>query len=343
MKARDTFTTYVGENVDRLVTLDPKASGAIQHLYSAARALYQGPVCLLAAERIKERVKDPEDLVLLTTGAVISPAGIGETDGPLGTAALARILSFGLQARVIVLAEASLLDTVKGACRGAGLNVVDASDLGKGHEFDVGKVAVIPFPIDDEEAREETARLLSLQPKALIAIEKTGANDRGIYHSYGLDFSSHHSKIDPLFSAARQQGILTIGVGDRGNEVGLGTIKDVARKVHPYGAKCRCACGAGAANTTVVDVVVPATVSNWGGYGIATCLAILLDQPELLHDEAMERRMLRLCADAGAVDGLTGRCELAADGFPEDVHVHLVGLLRTVSKARPRPENATFF
>lgn len=342
MTASDTFTSYVGESVDRLVTLDPKATGAIPHLYNAARALYDRPLCLLAAHRMQERVTN-ESLVLLTTGAVISPAGFGETDGPLGTAALARVLTLGLQARVIVLAEASLLDTVKAACRGAGLNLVSESELGRGHEFDVGKISVIPFPIDEEEARRETARLLSLGPKALVAIEKTGANEVGVYHSYGLDFSRYHSKIDPLFSEARRRGILTIGVGDRGNEVGLGTIKEVAKKVHPYGAKCRCACRAGAANDTVVDVVVPATVSNWGGYGIAVCLAFLLQKPELFHDEKMERRMLRLCADAGAVDGLTGRCELASDGFSEDVHVHLVGLLRIVSMARPRPENASFY
>lgn len=30
MAASDAFSRYVGENVDRLVTLDPKASGAIQ-------------------------------------------------------------------------------------------------------------------------------------------------------------------------------------------------------------------------------------------------------------------------------------------------------------------------
>ena len=263
---------------------------------------------------------------------------LGETDAPLGAAALARILSLGLGARVIILAEEALLEMVKATCRGAGLNSVKTSDLAKGHEFDIGKISVSRFPIDEEEAKKETERLLtSLEPKAIVAIEKVGPNHLGIYHCYGLDFSPYHIKIGPLFSGAKQKGILTVGIGDRGNEVGLGTIKDITRKVHPYGSKCRCPCEGGAADNTVVDIVLPASVSNWGAYGIETCLAILLERIELLHDERMEIRMLRSCVDAGAVDGITGLCEPAVDGFSEDVQTYIVGMLRTISRNKFKP------
>lgn len=341
MTTKSVFTTYLGENIDRVITLDLRGSGGIHHLYSAARIIYGGPVCLFAAQKIKDYVK-PNDVVLITTGTITSPPMIGETDGPLGAAALARILSLGLEARVIVLTEEVLVGIVKAACRGAGLNIVKASDLAKGHESDIGKVSVSSFPIDEEEAKRETEQLLSLwNPKAIIAIEKVGPNHLGIYHCYGLDFSSYHSKIGILFSKTKQNRILSIGIGDRGNEIGLGTIKDVAQKVHPYGSKCRCPCKGGAADNTIVDIVVPASVSNWGAYGIETCLAILLEKIELIHDENIEIRMLRLCVDAGGVDGITGLCEPAVDGFSENIHANIVGMLRTISKNnfRPIPED----
>jgi hypothetical protein len=71
-----------------------------------------------------------------------------------------------------------------------------------------------------------------------------------------------------LFKAARQRGVLTIGVADPGNEIGMGAIADtVKRRLLPYGAKCQRPCAGGVADATEVDVVVPGTCSNWSAYG----------------------------------------------------------------------------
>lgn len=70
-----------------------------------------------------------------------------------------------------------------------------------------------------------------------------------------------------LFEAARQRGVLTIGVGDPGNEIGMGAIADTVKRLLPYGAECQCSCAGGVADATEVDVVVPGTCSNWGAYG----------------------------------------------------------------------------
>jgi len=336
MTEKEVFITYIAENIERLTTLDLRASGGIYHLYSAARSIYKNPICLTAAQRLIERVK-PNDVVFITTGCITTPEGLGETDGPLGAAVLARILSLALGAKVIILTEEVLLEIVKGACRGAGLNIVNASDLAKSQDSDFGRISISPFPTKEEDAKKESKQLISLfNPKSLVAIEKTGPNEVGVYHCYGLDFSPYHSKIGILFEMAKQNGILTIGIGDRGNEVGMGTIINAAKKVHPYGSKCRCPCKAGAADSTIVDVCVPASVSNWGAYGIEACLAILLEKAELIHDEKAEIRMLTLCANAGAMDGVTGLCEPAVDGFSEDVQAYVVGMLRTLSKSKFR-------
>jgi len=108
-----------------------------------------------------------------------------------------------------------------------------------------------------------------LRPSALIAIEKLGPNQQGVYHMVkGHDSSAFQAKAGRLFDAARPRGILTIGVGDRGNEIGMGAIADTVRQVLPYGSICQCPCGGGVADATEVDVVVPGTCSNWGAYGM---------------------------------------------------------------------------
>jgi thiamine pyrophosphate-dependent acetolactate synthase large subunit-like protein len=72
-----------------------------------------------------------------------------------------------------------------------------------------------------------------------------------------------------------KEGVLTVGIGDGGNEIGMGNIYDTVRKVVPYGDQCKCPAKCGIADSTLVDVTVVATVSNWGAYGIEACLAAL--------------------------------------------------------------------
>ena len=45
------------------------------------------------------------------------------------------------------------------------------------------------------------------------------------------------------------------------------------------------------ASAIATDVAIPASISNWGAYGIAAGLAILKRDPTLLHDGATERAM----------------------------------------------------
>jgi len=80
----------------------------------------------------------------------------------------------------------------------------------------------------------------------------------------------YEARMDNLFEQCREQGILTIGIGDSGNEIRMGNIYDTVRKVVPYGDNCKCSTKCGIANSTLVDVAVVATVSNWG----ASCLKI---------------------------------------------------------------------
>ena len=101
------FLTIIGETIDRLLTLDIAGRGVIGKLYEAARAVHKSPLCLLAAKSLAERVK-PNDIVFIATGMIIYPfqhLGIGENDGPVGGAALARALRIALGAKTLFITD----------------------------------------------------------------------------------------------------------------------------------------------------------------------------------------------------------------------------------------------
>ena len=139
-------------------------------------------------------------------------------------------------------------------------------------------------------------------------------------------------KLD-AFMTLNEREILTIGIGDVGNELGMGNIQETVLKHVPYAKKCLCPCGGGTACTVPSDVPVVAAVSNWGGYGISAILAVMKERFEVLHSGILERRAIRECVDAGAIDGETGRCEPAVDGSRDELHVAVVELLSKVVKS----------
>lgn len=287
--------------------------GKIHLLYDAARQKHGRPLTLLAAEKLIEKV-DKGSGVLLLTG-VLHPVHLprGETDGPPGAAILARALDIASDAKSVVLSEPETSDVMAQTCIGAGLVPM---------ELDVAKkrphsVVIRGFPKSGvEEAKREARKLIDdTNPSAVIAIERKGRNPKGHYHSIlGTSRTETEAKLDYAIDEARSRGILTIGIGDNGNEIGFGNIFDVVRDVQPFGGKCQCPCQGGVATVVETDVLVPASTSNWGAYGVAACMAILLGMPEVMHTAEMERRILTNCADTGCADGSTTESTPTVDG-----------------------------
>src|SRR5262249_49093867 len=120
-------------------------------------------------------------------------------------------------------------------------------------------------------------------------------------------------------------GVLTIGIGDRGNEIGFGTIGEIPRRILPFGEA--------ATDSTIVDVVVTAAVSNWGASGIAAVLAAILDNPAVMHDTVIEGRMLHRCIEAGGIDGFNCQPLPVTDGIAESSHVAICALLNELVRA----------
>ena len=93
--------------LDRIMNLDIGNRG-VEHLYEPARARNAEALCAAAARPLTA-VAAGECVILITgslTRAWVSPK-IGETDGPVGVAALARALSYGFNAIPVVVSDTS--------------------------------------------------------------------------------------------------------------------------------------------------------------------------------------------------------------------------------------------
>jgi hypothetical protein len=325
----------IADSIDRLISVEMRFAaelprGVIRPLYEAARDAQGGePVVYRAAHALLERV-GKGDVVLIVTGSG-SRFGLpkGETDGPLGAASLGRVLDFGLGARVVYVSDEPHRDPIVATVEAAGISVLDQERFAQRPHSTIIEI----HPPGSERGRAFAMALLdTYQPKAVVFIEKTGPNARGVHHSImgtakNPDETGHAFH---LADVARERGIITIGIGDGGNEIGNGLIYDAARRIQPYGMKCRCPCEEGVITVTTTDVLVSASISNWGAYGVAAHMAYELRNPDLFQTEEMEDFMLRRCVAAGGTDGVYAAQLLRVDGTTARVQRALVAMLREV-------------
>jgi hypothetical protein len=327
----------VGEVIDRLVSV-PIYTGSsltrrpvLLELYDAARARFKDPLAFLAAEAVRERVK-PGSSVLLTTGFIVPPWLRAETDGPVGAACLARALNLCLDVTPVIVTERLITEMISPVLRAAGFEVTPYAQAKQTYR----RIAVEPFTNDRRKAKEQASEILDrIKPSALISIEKASPNEKGVFHSgVGYDITPISAKVDVLVEEARSRGILTIGIGDGGNEIGMGCIKETIKKVLPTGAKCGCPCGAGTHSGVETDILVVCMVSNWGCTAIEANLALAFGRIEILHDRAMEDKMLEEGASAGFIDPAAGMGMSSGDAIEKQVHLAMVDILQFIVKSR---------
>ncbi|MCI0483723.1 MAG: DUF4392 domain-containing protein [candidate division NC10 bacterium] len=305
-------TRKVGEETDRICLLPRDARGGdVQRLYRAARRLQKAPLTSLAALRLSEAVRSG-DTVLLLTGAGAPPElPAGETDGPLGVAVLARALHLGLGARPFVISEERNLGPLR-----AVLQVRGAA------------CTLLPFPCGREEAGYRLVE--ELRPAAVVSVEKLGPNPKGVIHDMrGRNVSASHASVRGLFDGARERGILTAAVGDRGNEVGFGLLTGPEVRPRLRTRRCRCRCRGTIGCDIRADVLVVSSISNWGAYGVVACLQAIVGR-RLLHTPQEEAAMLGTAVLAGARDGVTHASTLTVDGADLAAQQAVVALLGSV-------------
>jgi hypothetical protein len=278
--------------VDSLLGFDPGGRGIARFFVAGAAA---------RAARALRRAKR----VLLTTGFSVGP-GMPETDGPPGTASLGRALRM-LGSDVTYITDAAALPPLQAALEALG-----------------EPTKVLTFHAAGDAALTARRLLSEHAPTHLISVERPGRTRGGDYLSMrGESVREWNAPLDALFLEAPRR-VVTVGVGDGGNEIGMGALRS---RLARAGARI-----ARVASVVPARHLVVAGVSNWGAYGIVTELG-RLTRRALLHSGDEERRMIEACVKAGAVDGITRKHEATVDALPVEAHVGMVELLRLMESS----------
>jgi hypothetical protein len=171
----------------------------------------------------------------------------------------------------------------------------------------------------------EPGLLEELRPTALLATERPGRAEDGRYYSMmGRDITEFTAPVDEMFVEAARRGIPSVAIGDGGNEIGMGNVRELVRRDVPNGEKIASVIGA--------DRLIVAGVSNFGAYGLVGALSQLTGR-RLLPDTAQACRDIQAMVDAGACCGHTFRNEPLVDGLPlEATEVILEGIRALVER-----------
>ncbi len=237
-------------------------------------------------DRAAQLIHDNLGVAFIVTGFYILDAGLIETDGPPGAIAIGNALE-RLGCGVVYVTDTH------------GVAVMEAA------KSDAAAVVDFPIAADAESERFAKALLAEHSPSVLIAIERCGMTDdsdgRKFRNMRGRDITQYTARTDYLFANHSR----TVGIGDGGNEIGMG---NVAQEVTGVDSLVKLPC------VTGVSELVLASVSNWGGYGLAAALSKLAGV-NLLPSVEEDMAVIRKCVDIGAVDGMSALQEYKADGF----------------------------
>jgi hypothetical protein len=167
-------------------------------------------------------------------------------------------------------------------------------------------------------------------PTHTIALERVGPASDGRCHTMrGHDVTDNmlgaHAIFVPNPDGSRPWR--TIGIGDGGNEIGMGKIPhETIVKNIPNGDLIHC--------RVPTDHLIVAGVSNWGAYALGAGVALLrgVELPAELFDPGREREILQVMVEKGPlVDGVTGKQTATVDGLSwEDYIRPLVEIGRIV-------------
>lgn len=233
--------------------------------------------------------------VAIVTGFYIPQARAGETDGPPGA------------------------KTIGDALIKLGIAVDYLTD-----EFNAPLLRALGVePITDQSRYLDTA-----SPSHLVSIERAGRARDGRYRNMrGQDITETTPPLDEIFLEAARRGLTTIGIGDGGNEIGMGRVfaETLAAVAH----------GQAIASTVPTDFCIAAGVSNWGAYGLAGALSILAGTDLLPSAAECAGQIERIVREGGAVDGVSHRREPTVDGLPAADSLRMVESIRQLIVPSP--------
>ncbi len=172
-----------------------------------------------------------------------------------------------------------------------------------------------------------------------VSIERTGPSQSGQYLTMRKrDMTGIVCPLDQYFF----HGVGTIGIGDGGNEVGMGKVIDVLNNVD-----CKIPNSRDIACVVPADHLIVASVSNWGGYALAGAIGVLAAEECENEDDKMdviraslpsselETTMCIALVNAGARDGMTASNDVfgaaIVDGMPLAKSLEILESIRSIA------------
>jgi hypothetical protein len=228
--------------------------------------------------------------VLIGTGFPV--ADTFETDGPLGAIALYQTLA-KLGANPVLVCGAPLAPALA-------------------DDFTVYEITVGDLTTAEAETRNALAEL---KPELIISIERPGLSEAGKYFNMrGEDIGPCCACFDYFLRLAKCP---TIAIGDGGNEIGMGNLKDAVDKLDITPSATTC------------DELLIADISNWGAHGLIALLAKWNDKDLLAAINISE--ILRYLSKRGSVDGVTRQNTLTEDSLPVSEGEKIIFSLRQLT------------
>ncbi len=140
----------------------------------------------------------------------------------------------------------------------------------------------------------------------------------------GRDISGTMSPAHRLFEHL-EPGVTTLGIGDGGNEIGMGKISwKVVHENIPQGGLIAC--------RVATRHLIVCGISNWGAYGLAAGVLRLrgVDAEPGLFEPAREFQLLETMVEAGPlVDGVSGLATPTVDGLAFEEYSAILTKLAT--------------
>jgi hypothetical protein len=185
---------------------------------------------------------------------------------------------------------------------------------------------IVTFHASASDAETAARRVLAeYEPAFLVAVERRAATRPATTSACAPSPCATGTAPGRPLHRRPPRGVrrpVTVGVGDGGNEIGMGNVR---ARVARVSAKAR-----QFASVVKVNHLVVAGTSNWGAYGIVAELSRLAGR-DLLHTSDEEQAMVLACVQAGAVDGVTRRAEPTVDRLPSGAHTGILELLRVAA------------
>lgn len=265
---------------------------------------------------------------VIVTGFFIPTGEVpaAETDGPLGAVMLADAMRRN-GARVSLLTDRYCLDAVSVAAEAAGFDsalIQSAPDVVSAEwvdQFLAGRSGLESLIAIERVGPSHTLESICLSsPQTNAFVERfdrlVPVQSRDVPHNMrGKPIVDCTANLHLMFEllAHHNHPIRTIGIGDGGNEIGMGTIRWeslVERLGEDPGAVVAC--------RIPTDWNIVAGTSNWGGQALAAGICALTGKTDWLDEWPAERQLgvLERMVELGpCVDGVTGKREPSVDGL----------------------------